>query len=43
MSTRPLSIIVLVHGFWVTARSWEHWIDHYTARDHRVFAQPSRT
>jgi pimeloyl-ACP methyl ester carboxylesterase len=30
--------IVLVHGFWVTPRSWEHWIDHYTARGHRVIA-----
>jgi pimeloyl-ACP methyl ester carboxylesterase len=38
MSTSPLSTIVLVHGFWVTPRSWEHWIDHYTARGHRVFA-----
>jgi pimeloyl-ACP methyl ester carboxylesterase len=30
--------IVLIHGFWVTPRSWEHWIDHYTARGHRVIA-----
>jgi alpha-beta hydrolase superfamily lysophospholipase len=21
--------IVLVHGFWVTPRSWEHWIEFY--------------
>jgi alpha-beta hydrolase superfamily lysophospholipase len=21
--------IVLIHGFWVTPRSWEHWIDRY--------------
>jgi hypothetical protein len=20
--------IVLIHDFWVTPRSWEHWIDH---------------
>jgi hypothetical protein len=20
--------IVLVHGLWVTPRSWEHWIEH---------------
>ena len=20
--------IVLIHGFWVTPRSWEHWITH---------------
>ena len=24
--------IVLIHGFWVTPRSWEHWIAHYEAR-----------
>ena len=24
--------IVLVHGFWVTPRSWEHWIAHYEAQ-----------
>src|SRR4051794_27944263 len=30
--------IVLIHGFWVTPRSWEHWIDHYERRGHRVLA-----
>jgi len=35
MSTRP---IVLVHGFWVTPRSWEHWKAHYEAKGHRVIA-----
>ncbi|WFE66124.1 alpha/beta hydrolase [Micromonospora sp. WMMD714] len=30
--------IVLVHGFWVTPRSWEHWIRHYEARGFRVLA-----
>jgi len=30
--------IVLVHGFWVTPRSWEHWIPHYEARGYRVIA-----
>jgi pimeloyl-ACP methyl ester carboxylesterase len=30
--------IVLLHGFWVTPRSWEHWIDHYQARGFRVIA-----
>ena len=24
--------IVLIHGFWVTPRSWEHWITHYEKR-----------
>jgi pimeloyl-ACP methyl ester carboxylesterase len=30
--------IVLVHGFWVTPRSWEDWIAHYEAKGHRVLA-----
>ena len=30
--------IVLVHGFWVTARSWENWITHYEAKGYRVLA-----
>jgi pimeloyl-ACP methyl ester carboxylesterase len=30
--------IVLVHGFWVTPRSWEHWITHYEARGFKVLA-----
>src|SRR5919112_4147645 len=30
--------IVLVHGFWVTPRSWEGWIAHYEARGFRVLA-----
>ena len=30
--------IVLIHGFWVTPRSWEHWIDHYEAQGYRVLA-----
>ena len=30
--------IVLVHGFWVTPRSWENWITHYEAKGYRVIA-----
>ena len=30
--------IVLIHGFWVTPRSWEKWIAHYEAKGHRVVA-----
>jgi pimeloyl-ACP methyl ester carboxylesterase len=30
--------IVLIHGFWVTPRSWEDWIRHYEARGFRVHA-----
>lgn len=28
--------IVLVHGFWVTPRSWEEWKAHYEAKGYRV-------
>jgi pimeloyl-ACP methyl ester carboxylesterase len=37
MTTTP-DTIVLVHGFWVTPRSWEDWIAHYEARGFRVIA-----
>ena len=30
--------IVLVHGFWVTPRSWEHWNTHYESQGYRVLA-----
>ena len=30
--------IVLVHGFWVTPRSWENWISHYEKKGYRVIA-----
>ena len=30
--------IVLIHGFWVTPRSWEHWIAHYEAKGYKVLA-----
>src|SRR5690348_748583 len=30
--------IVLVHGFWVTPRSWEHWIERCEGRGYRVLA-----
>jgi pimeloyl-ACP methyl ester carboxylesterase len=28
--------IVLIHGFWVTPRSWEDWKTHYQAKGYRV-------
>jgi pimeloyl-ACP methyl ester carboxylesterase len=28
--------IVLVHGFWVTPRSWENWKKHFEAKGYRV-------
>jgi pimeloyl-ACP methyl ester carboxylesterase len=30
--------ILLVHGFWVTPRSWEDWIAHYEAKGFKVIA-----
>src|SRR5215468_984142 len=30
--------IVLIHGLWVTPRSWEHWIERYGGRGYRVLA-----
>lgn len=41
MSTSPRNTpdtIVLVHGFWVTPRSWENWITHFEAKGYRVIA-----
>jgi alpha-beta hydrolase superfamily lysophospholipase len=28
--------VVLVHGLWLTSRSWEHWVTRYTAAGYRV-------
>jgi len=30
--------IVLIHGLWLTPRSWEHWIPRYEGRGFRVLA-----
>ena len=38
METTKPDTIVLIHGFWVTPRSWEEWIDHYEARGFTVLA-----
>lgn len=37
MPTRP-DTIVLIHGFWVTPRSWEHWIERYREQGYTVLA-----
>ena len=34
----PPDTIVLIHGFWVTPRSWEHWVERYQARGYTVLA-----
>lgn len=31
--------IVLIHGLWMTALSWENWVARYTAQGHRVIAK----
>jgi pimeloyl-ACP methyl ester carboxylesterase len=40
MSSEPRTpdTIVLIHGFWVTPRSWEHWVTRFQARGYRVLA-----
>jgi alpha-beta hydrolase superfamily lysophospholipase len=30
--------IVLIHGLWMTPRSWEHWVEHYERRGYEVLA-----
>jgi pimeloyl-ACP methyl ester carboxylesterase len=37
--TTPLDV-VLIHGLWMTPRSWEKWIERFQARGHRVLAPP---
>jgi pimeloyl-ACP methyl ester carboxylesterase len=34
----PDRAIVLIHGFWVTPRSWEDWIAHYEGKGRTVLA-----
>jgi pimeloyl-ACP methyl ester carboxylesterase len=38
LHTATPDTIVLIHGFWVTPRSWEKWIEHYTNRGYKVIA-----
>ena len=38
MTNATPDTIVLIHGFWVTPRSWEHWIAHYEAKGFKVLA-----
>jgi len=40
MSINPTTpdTIVLIHGFWVTPRSWEEWIERYESRGYKVIA-----
>jgi pimeloyl-ACP methyl ester carboxylesterase len=38
MATRTPNPIVLIHGLWMTSRSWEHWKERYESRGHHVIA-----
>ncbi len=38
MTSDAPDTIVLVHGFWVTPRSWEEWISHYESKGFAVLA-----
>jgi alpha-beta hydrolase superfamily lysophospholipase len=35
----PTDTVVLIHGLWMTARSWEHWVERYEARGLNVIAR----
>src|SRR5256884_189150 len=37
--TNAPTTIVLIHGLWMTALSWEHWVERYTNRGYRVIAR----
>jgi pimeloyl-ACP methyl ester carboxylesterase len=37
-TSKASGTIVLVHGFWVTPRSWEHWVAYYEGKGYRVLA-----
>jgi pimeloyl-ACP methyl ester carboxylesterase len=38
-AANPSRTIVLIHGLWMTALSWEHWVERYEAAGHRVIAR----
>ena len=35
-TSTPTDTVVLVHGLWMTPRSWEHWVPYYEAKGYRV-------
>lgn len=35
-TARTPNTIVLVHGLWMTPRSWEHWVEHYEQKGYTV-------
>ena len=36
---QPSNSIVLIHGLWMTALSWEQWVKHYADKGYRVVAK----
>src|SRR3954451_5120910 len=38
MATQP-NTVVLIHGLWMTALSWEHWVERYEERGFNVIAR----
>src|SRR5215204_1199295 len=34
--------ILLIHGLWMTPRSWEKWVEHYEEKGYRVLAPANR-
>ncbi|WP_438028672.1 esterase/lipase family protein [Sorangium sp. So ce233] len=37
-TTSTSDTIVLIHGLWMTPRSWERWVEHYEQRGFKVLA-----
>ena len=37
---RTPNTIVLIHGLWLTARSWEKWVTHYSLKGYRGINTP---
>ena len=31
--------IVLIHGLWMTARSWDRWVEHYKSAAHTDYKE----
>jgi pimeloyl-ACP methyl ester carboxylesterase len=40
MAISQRDTVVLIHGLWMTPRSWEHWKERYESRGHEVIAPP---
>jgi pimeloyl-ACP methyl ester carboxylesterase len=38
-NTQAPDTVVLIHGLWMTALSWDHWVDRYQGRGFKVIAR----